>query len=95
MIYGVGVPWIVEDSLRRMGLSVTKQAAGAAGAVVYGVPTAEQAQAVAALAKAGKPVVVANPEAFAFAPLCALVPLTPAVTPIVTGPGRTAHADGR
>ena len=64
-IYGVGVPWIVEDSLGRMGLRVTGQAAGAAGAVVYDVPSAEQAQAVAALAKAGKPVVVANPDAFA------------------------------
>ena len=68
-VYGVGLPWIVKDSLRRMGLRVTNQAAGAAGAVVYGVPTAEQAQAVAALAKAGKPVVVANPEALEVAPL--------------------------
>jgi hypothetical protein len=72
-IYGVEVPWIVQDSLRRMGWQVTDQAAGAAGAVVYGVPTAEQAQAVAVLAKAGEPVVVANPEALEVAPLSGLV----------------------
>lgn len=85
-IYGVGLPWIVQDSLRRMGWRVTDQAAGAAGAMVYGVPTAEQAQAVAVLAKAGKPVVVANPEALQVAPLSALVSLAPAAAPSAAGP---------
>ena len=77
-VYGVGLPWIVQDSLRRMGWRVTGQAAGAAGAVVYSVPNAQQAQAVAALAQAGKPVVVANPEALEVAPLSTLVSLLPA-----------------
>jgi hypothetical protein len=85
-VYGVGVPWIVQDSLRRMGWRVTDQAAGAAGAVVYGVPTAGQAQAVALLAKGGKPVVVANPEALEVAPLSALVSVAPAAAPSAVGP---------
>ena len=60
-VYGVGLPWIVCDSLKRMGLAVTDQAADASGAIVYGKPTADQVQAVAQLARANKPVVVANP----------------------------------
>jgi uncharacterized membrane protein len=85
-IYGIGLPWIVQDSLHRMGWRVTAQPTDAAGAVVYGVPSAEQAQAVAALAKAGKAVVVANPAALAVAPLNELVSLTPAAAPRADGP---------
>lgn len=84
-IYGVGLPWIVQDSLQRMGWRVIDQAAGAAGAVVYGVPTKGQAEAVAALAKAGKPIVVANPEALKVAPLSELVLLAPAAAPSAVG----------
>ena len=83
-IYGVGLPWIVQDSLGRMGLRVTSRAAGAVGAVVYDVPSAEQAQAVAALAKAGKPVVVANPAALQVTPLGELVAIKTASPPTAT-----------
>ncbi|MCX7011056.1 MAG: hypothetical protein NTW86_00565 [Candidatus Sumerlaeota bacterium] len=75
LVYGVGLPWIVRDSLQRMGLAVTEQPEGATGAIVYGAPTAEQAQAVAQLARANKPVVVANPAALRVAPLDELAPL--------------------
>lgn len=79
-VYGVGLPWIVSDSLKHMGLAVTEQPAGATGAIVYGEPTAEQARAVAQLARENKPVVVANPTALRVAPLSELVSLGRAVS---------------
>ncbi|MGB2821026.1 MAG: hypothetical protein WBF17_08595, partial [Phycisphaerae bacterium] len=77
-VYGVGLPWIVRDSLQRMGLVVTGQPEGASGAIVYGKPTGEQARAVAQLARENKPVVVANPAALLVAPLNELVPVSQA-----------------
>ena len=96
-IYGVGLPWIVRDSLKRMGFRVTSQATGATGAVIYAMPTAEQAAAAAALAKAGKPVVVADPKAFAVAPLGGLVALgsTSPSGPVVHAAPPTPIVDAR
>ena len=81
-----------------MGFRVSGKAAGAVGAVVYGVPTTEEAQALAALAQAGKAVVVANPEALEVAPLSGLVSLRAAAAPTAAGPASPSPVptiDGR
>ena len=79
-IFGIGVPWIVQDSLARMGYAIVDTPERVQGALVYGVPTIEQAWAVRQLA-VNHPVVIANPAALEVQPLKDRVQVQKAAAP--------------